>query len=78
MTVSENAVLVGFLIQKNETTYSIEDLTGSLDLDLSNARFHDGLFPEYSIVLVEGFYNDLVFHVQGIGFPPIESSCTTR
>ncbi|KAL0269277.1 UNVERIFIED_CONTAM: hypothetical protein PYX00_007072 [Menopon gallinae] len=74
----ENAVLVGLLVQKNETSYSVEDLTGSLQLDMSNAKFHDGLFPEHSIVLIEGVYQDKIFHVHGIGFPPTEPSSKSR
>lgn len=65
-------------MQKNESTYVIEDLTGSLQLDLSNTRFKDGLFPEHCFVLVEGVYDDKVFYASGLGFPPAEPKLRSR
>ncbi|TSW08324.1 DNA polymerase epsilon subunit 2 [Bagarius yarrelli] len=41
-------------------------------------EFHSGLYTESGFVLAEGWYEDSVFHVSAFGFPPIESSFTTR
>ena len=54
--------------------YSIEDTTGSLDLEMTETKFHKGLYTENCFVLVEGWYEDRVFHVVAMGHPPIEAS----
>ncbi|KAK7945188.1 hypothetical protein WMY93_000916 [Mugilogobius chulae] len=41
-------------------------------------EFHNGLYTESCFVLAEGWYEDAVFHVNGVGFPPTESSSATR
>lgn len=66
------------LVQKSESTYCIEDPTGSLELDLSRAKFKSGLFPEHCFVLVEGIYEDKIFYVLGVGFPPAEKAIDSR
>uniref|UniRef100_T1IYN3 DNA polymerase epsilon subunit n=1 Tax=Strigamia maritima TaxID=126957 RepID=T1IYN3_STRMM len=40
--------------------------------------FHPGLITENCFVLAEGSYDDGIFHVQALGFPPAESAETTR
>lgn len=37
-----------------------------------------GLLPEGSIALIEGFYDDKILYVTGIGLPPCESSEISR
>ena len=49
-----------------------------MDLELSEAKFHRGLYTENCFVLVEGWYEDLVFHVTAMGHPPAESAQTSR
>ena len=73
-TKVENVIVLGMLTMLKHGVYSIEDPTGSLDLDLSEAKFHKGLYTENCFVLVEGWYEDRVFHVIAMGHPPIESS----
>ena len=47
-------------------------------VDLSETKFHVGLYTENCFVLAEGWYDDNVFHVLALGFPPAETSDTTR
>lgn len=68
----ENVVVLGLLTQLIEGKYFLEDPTGSLPLDLTEARYHSGLFTECSYVLVEGYYEDKMFHVLGLVLPPSE------
>jgi DNA polymerase epsilon subunit 2 len=35
-------------------------------------RFHSGVFVENTFVLAEGWYEDGLFHVSFMGFPPLE------
>ncbi|CAH8433197.1 unnamed protein product [Heterobilharzia americana] len=37
------------------------------------AHRYEGLFPEGSVLLIEGFYDEKVLYVTGIGLPPCES-----
>jgi DNA polymerase epsilon subunit 2 len=67
-------IVLGALCQLKHNKYSLEDPTGLVDLDLSEAKFHRGLYTENCFVLVEGWYEDLVFHVVAMGHPPIEKS----
>lgn len=74
----DKIVALGMLIQRSEGKFYLEDLSGSVELDLSQCRYHSGLFVETCVVLAEGHYEDLVFHVSGIGLPPVESATDTR
>ena len=76
--LSDKVIVLGMLVQIKEGKIHLEDLTGTVELDLSRCDFQTGFFVESSIVLAEGLYNDDVFQVEGIGFPPIESSSETR
>lgn len=66
------------LVQKTESTYHIEDLTGSLQLDLSQTQFREGLFPEHSFIIAEGIYDDKIFYVTYLGYPPPEVAKVSR
>lgn len=70
----ENVIVLGMLTMLKQGIYSLEDPTGSLDLDLTEAKFHKGLYTENCFVLVEGWYEDRIFHVVAMGHPPIEGS----
>ncbi|XP_046995901.1 DNA polymerase epsilon subunit 2 isoform X1 [Schistocerca americana] len=74
----DDAVVMGLLTQLKEGKYYLEDTTGTLQLDLSETRYHTGLHVEGCFVLAEGWYEDRVFHVNGMGFPPPESSRISR
>ena len=49
-----NVIVLGMLTQIKHGKYSLEDPTGCVDLDLTNAKFHRGLYTENCFVLVEG------------------------
>ena len=76
--LSEKIIVLGMLTQVKEGKHHLEDPTGTVELDLSNCVFHSGLFVENNFVLAEGTYEDRVFHVDAIGFPPPETSTETR
>lgn len=68
----DKIIVLGMLSQIKEGKYHLEDPTGCVELNLSNAVFHMGLFVENSIVLAEGIYEDKIFHLSAVGFPPPE------
>lgn len=69
----DEVIALGLLTQLTEGKYYLEDPTGSVLLDISEARFHSGLFTENSFVLVEGYYDDKLLHVTGLVLPPSEN-----
>ncbi|KAG8561457.1 hypothetical protein GDO81_015356 [Engystomops pustulosus] len=71
-------IVLGMITQLKEGKYYLEDPTGTVQLDLSKAQFHSGLYTESCFVLAEGWYEDKLFHVNAFGFPPTEPSSTTR
>lgn len=73
-----NIVVLGYLTQLTEGNYNLEDPTGVIPLDLSNAQYHSGLYCEGCFVLAEGNYGDGRFSVAGLGFPPPEASSSSR
>lgn len=77
-TKINDVIVLGMLTQIKHGRYSLEDPTGAMDLELSEAKFHRGLYTENCFVLVEGWYEDLVFHVTAMGHPPAESAQTSR
>ncbi|XP_063231386.1 DNA polymerase epsilon subunit 2 [Bacillus rossius redtenbacheri] len=74
----DDVVVLGMLAQLREGRFFLEDPTGVVQLDLSQAKYHTGLFCENCFVLAEGWYDDRIFHIQGLGFPPAESSKSSR
>eukprot|EP00074_Homo_sapiens_P076557 XP_011535144.1 DNA polymerase epsilon subunit 2 isoform X2 [Homo sapiens] len=73
-----DAIVLGMITQLKEGKFFLEDPTGTVQLDLSKAQFHSGLYTEACFVLAEGWFEDQVFHVNAFGFPPTEPSSTTR
>ncbi|XP_030070184.1 DNA polymerase epsilon subunit 2 [Microcaecilia unicolor] len=71
-------IVLGMITQLKEGKFFLEDPTGTVQLDLSKAQFHSGLYTESCFVLAEGWYEDQIFHVNAFGFPPTEPSSTTR
>ena len=74
----KDIIVLGMITQLKEAKFFLEDLTGVVELDVREAKFHTGLFTENSFVLAEGWYDDEVFHVTAFGFPPLENAKTTR
>ena len=74
----DKVIVLGMISQIKEGKYHLEDPTGCVELNLSNATFHMGLFVENSIVLAEGIYDDKIFHLSAVGFPPPESAADTQ
>lgn len=74
----DKVIVLGMLTQLKEGKFHLEDPTGTIELDLAECVFHTGLFVENSLVLAEGVYEDKVFHINAIGFPPPETSAETR
>ncbi|XP_065176376.1 DNA polymerase epsilon subunit 2-like [Sycon ciliatum] len=73
-----NALVFGMVAQLKEGSYFLEDSTGSVEMDISQAEFHSGLFTENCFVLAEGVYEDRLFHVTALGFPPPEPATFSR
>uniref|UniRef100_A0A8C3ARC2 DNA polymerase epsilon subunit n=1 Tax=Cyclopterus lumpus TaxID=8103 RepID=A0A8C3ARC2_CYCLU len=69
-------IVLGMVTQLKEGKFYLEDPSGTVQLEMS--KFHNGLYTESCFVLAEGWYEDAVFHVNGFGFPPTESSSGTR
>ncbi|XP_050356715.1 DNA polymerase epsilon subunit 2 [Nymphalis io] len=73
----DNVIVLGLLTQLTEGKYYLEDPTGSVPLDMTQTRYHSGLFTESSFVLAEGYYDDKVLNVMGLVLPPSESRATS-
>jgi len=78
ITKLDEIILLGMLAHLKEGKYFLEDPSGVVELDISKAIFHPGLFTENCIVLAEGHYKDEIFYVTALGFPPPEPAKTTR
>ncbi|KAI6654541.1 DNA polymerase epsilon subunit 2 isoform X1 [Oopsacas minuta] len=74
---SDSCIILGMLVQLKEGEYHLEDLTGTVKLDLTIASYQKGIFSENSIIIVEGCYEDKVLLAKAIGFPPFESAQKT-
>lgn len=74
----KKVLVLGLLTSLKEGKYHLEDDTGHIELDLSNASFHSGLFTVNCFVLVEGCYEDNVLHAEAVGLPPPELPAVTR
>lgn len=62
--------ILGMLCEVEEGRFYLEDLNGSVPLDLSRAITQPGMFTENCIVLAEGEMIDGQFWVKMMGFPP--------
>uniref|UniRef100_A0A183ANR6 DNA polymerase II subunit 2 n=1 Tax=Echinostoma caproni TaxID=27848 RepID=A0A183ANR6_9TREM len=74
----DSVIVLGMLCQLREGDWHLEDPTGIIRLSLAETVFHEGLFPEGCIVLVEGMYEDKLLRVTGMGLPPCELSDASR
>lgn len=77
-TKVKDIVVLGLLTQLKDGKFFLEDPTGVVPLDLSEAKMHSGLFCEGSFVLAEGTYKDKELKVAGLGFPPPELASSSR
>ena len=74
----EKSVVLAMLAQIKEGRWYLEDPTGIVEINVTEAIFQKGLYVETSFVLAEGFYDGEFFIISGIGFPPAECSADTR
>jgi DNA polymerase epsilon subunit 2 len=74
----DSVIVLGMLTQMTHGSYFLEDPSGVVKLDLTETKFHTGLYTENSFVLAEGWFDDEIFHVLALGFPPAEKSSVTR
>jgi len=73
-----NVIVLGMLTQLKEGKYYIEDTTGAAPLDLTDTKFHTGLYTEQCFVLAEGKFEDGIFYVNAMGLCPPESQKVTK
>lgn len=74
----DEVVVLGLLTQLEEGIFYLEDPSGAVKLDLKNVKFHSGIFCEGCFVMADGEYNDGIFRVSGLGFPPPELAKSSR
>jgi hypothetical protein len=75
---NNRALLLGVLVRTNETEFSLEDPTGQVCIDFSNAKLNvSSVIVEHSILVVEGTFYDQVLRVEQIGQPLPESRETS-
>lgn len=71
-------IVLGMVTKIHEGKLHLEDPTGVVEMDLRETKFQSGLFTENTFVLAEGWYEDEVFHVTALGFPPLEPAQNTK
>ncbi|GAB4860583.1 DNA-directed DNA polymerase epsilon, subunit B [Ancistrocladus abbreviatus] len=65
--------IMGVISQLEDGHFYLEDLSASVEIDLSNAKITTGFFTENTIIVAEGErLPDGVFKVNTCGFPPVE------
>ncbi|CAI4222152.1 unnamed protein product [Auanema sp. JU1783] len=74
----ENVIILGMISQQKADCYHIEDLTGSIQANFSNAEFRTGLFTEGGIYMFEGTLESNIFYVHIAALVPTESADQTR
>jgi len=70
--------VLGMIGQPDPGKFTLEDLSGSIDIDISKAEATVGFFTENSIVLAVGQMENGVFHLSMVGLPPPEPRSTTQ
>ncbi|KJH51781.1 nucleic acid-binding domain protein [Dictyocaulus viviparus] len=77
--LQNNVVVVGMLSQQKSHCYHIEDMTGSLQIELNeDTRFQNGMFTEGSVAIFQGSYEPTLFTVREVALVPLESAEETR
>ncbi|KAJ4960388.1 hypothetical protein NE237_020298 [Protea cynaroides] len=65
--------IMGVISQLEDGHFYLEDLTASVEVNLSNAKITSGFFVENTIIVAEGvMVPEGVFQVNTCGFPPLE------
>ncbi|KAF8109796.1 hypothetical protein N665_0091s0025 [Sinapis alba] len=64
--------VMGVISQLEDGHFYLEDLSASVEIDLTKAKITTGFFTENTIILAEGEMKDGVFQVITCGFPPLE------
>ncbi|KAJ9677207.1 hypothetical protein PVL29_022287 [Vitis rotundifolia] len=65
--------VMGVISQLEDGHFYLEDLTASVEINLSNAKITTGFFSENTIIVAEGeMLLDGIFQVSTCGFPPLE------
>lgn len=73
----DEKLVLGMLTQLEEGSWFLEDLNGSVKLDLSQASVTPGLHTECSFAIAQGHLietlnQESIFHVSAMGTPPLE------
>jgi len=71
-------LLLGMLSSDGVGVYRLEDMTGSIAVDMVDAQFRPGVYVEGNIVLIEGRFEMGVLHATAVDLPPFESSTISR
>lgn len=71
-------IVLGMVGQPSPGKFTLEDLSGTVPIDVSKAEATMGFFTENSIVLAIGKVEDGVFRVSMFGLPPPESKEATN
>ncbi|KAJ4869580.1 DNA polymerase epsilon subunit B2 [Raphanus sativus] len=67
--------VMGVISQLEDGHFYLEDLSASVEIDLTKAKITPGFFTENTIILAEGeMMHDGIFQVIACGFPPLEGS----
>ncbi|KAL1225854.1 DNA polymerase epsilon subunit B [Cardamine amara subsp. amara] len=64
--------VMGLISQLEDGHIYLEDLSASVEIDLSKAKITTGFFTENTIILAEGEMHNGIFQVITCGFPPLE------
>lgn len=73
-----NVVVLGLFTKFSDGKYHVEDLTGTIPLDISDAKMPLGYFCDGCFVLVQGTYHEGVLKVTSLGFPQPETAASSR
>ena len=71
-------VVLGMITQLKEGKFYLEDPTGTVQLDMTETKFHTGFYAESCFVLAEGRYEDGIFYATAMGLPPPEEASVSK
>lgn len=75
----QSVVILGMLTHKKADCMHIEDLTGCLEIELTEeTKFHQALFTEGIVAIFEGCYDGGVLKVNEVALVPVESAESSR
>ncbi|KAL9642623.1 hypothetical protein ABK040_009702 [Willaertia magna] len=67
--------LLGMIYRKNRNDFILEDLTGSINLDISSIKSNEiGMIVEGNIILISGIYENKIFKCHVMVLPNIDDS----